>query len=825
MTDQGAAGLAAGRQPTDALVLREGNGAAPWVNNPPAQSAEKHPLLHISWTRAVAALRRYKWLALGIVLAGTALGVFATRMVAPVYEVHATVWIANERSAADKAEPIRGREVLHQTSWPELLTSFAILEKAVRKMSLYLAARPADSAVFAGFDTGDRFRTGAYDLQLVAGGQYRLLDQDGQQLDAGAVGDSIGRPLGFRWQPSAGAIPTEGNVKFTLVRPRDAAMALRNNITYTLPAESNLLRVTMTGVNPERITTIMNAVLEEFLVVAADLKKRSVSEAGKALSQQLSYAEKQLQDAEAALERFRVATITLPTEAAPGVTGGTAPTRDPVFESFFAQKVESDNLRRDRVALETTLAAIQRGQLDPSALWSVPAVATSPAPELKAALADYASKQASLRAAQRTYTDDHKIVRDLKVEVETIRTEAIPRLASALLAELRRREAAIGAQVAGTAVQLRGIPTRTTEETRLRRDVEARGALYSALKAKYDEATLAEATTVPDVSILDAPIAPEKPSFDRAPSIVFMAVLASIAAALAVVLLLDQFDKRFRYAEQATHEMGLDIIGVVPALQQTVPTLRDPIEASHAREAFRSIRLALMHAFEETGRGIVTITSPGPGDGKSLLSANLALSFADAKCRTLLIDGDIRRGGLHSKFGVERLPGFVDYLAGGLTLDRVLRSTDHERLTILPRGAAQLHGPELLLSPAMSALLEELEKMYDVVIMDSPPLGAGIDPFVLGTATGNMLLVLRSGETDKRMAQAKLKVLNRLPIRVLGAVLNATPSEGEFGYYSYLYSDLSEEVRGLPGDARPKTDGHPPIPVEAAPEATPLQPS
>jgi capsular exopolysaccharide synthesis family protein len=233
-----------------------------------------------------------------------------------------------------------------------------------------------------------------------------------------------------------------------------------------------------------------------------------------------------------------------------------------------------------------------------------------------------------------------------------------------------------------------------------------------------------------------------------------------------------------------------------------------------------------MHSFEETGRGIVTITSPGAGDGKSLLALNLALSFADANCQTLLIDGDIRRGALHSKFGVERLPGFVDYLAGGMTLDKVLRATDHQRLTLLPRGASQLHGPEMLLSPAMSALLEDLEKRYDVVIMDSPPLGAGIDPFVLGTATGSMLLVLRSGETDKRMAQAKLKMLNRLPIRLLGAVLNATPSEGEFRYYSYLYSDLPEEMRRSKGDPRPPAaEPPPPAPVETTTDATPLQPS
>lgn len=792
--------------------------AAVAAAHPLAQQVPAEPLLRISWTRGIAALRRYKWLAALIVVAGTAMGVMVTRMAAPLYEVHSTVWISNERSStADKsASPIRAGEVMHQVSWPELLTSFAILEKAVRKMTLYLSPATPDSALYAGFDTDDRFRTGAYELRVdEAGAQYKLLNKEGSVLDAGVVGDSIGRKLGFRWKPSSASLTRGRSIKFTLVNPRDAAMSLSAAMTIRFPSESNLLRITLQGGSPQRITAIMNAVLQEFIAVAADLKKRSVSEAGKALSQQLATAEKQLADAEAALENFRVQTITLPTEdASPGPAGQHA--RDPVFESFFTQKYESDNIQRDRVALEATLAAVQRGTLDPSSLWSVPAVQTSPAPELKAALADFTAKQAALRAAQRIYTEDHKSVRDLKAEVEELRTQTIPRLATGLLAQMKQRELTLNSQVQTTAQELRAIPTRTTEETRLRREVEARSALYTTLKNKYEEATLAEASIVPDVSILDAPAAPERPMQNRSPYIVLMAVIASVGVAVAVALLLDQFDRRFRYAEQATNEMGLDIIGVVPALQQARPELRDPLEAAHAREAFRTIRLAVMHSFEASGRGVVTITSPGAGDGKSLLSSNLALSFADANCRTLLIDGDIRRGELHARFNVERLPGFVDYLAGGLTLEQVLRPTSHELLTLLPRGASQLHGPEMLLSPAMSALLAEVEEKYDVVIVDSPPLGAGIDPFVLGTHTGSMLLVLRSGETDRKMAQAKLKILNRLPIKLLGAVLNATRSDGDFSYYSYLYSDLPEEAH------RASKREHPiPMPVPIDTDATP----
>ena len=92
----------------------------------------------------------------------------------------------------------------------------------------------------------------------------------------------------------------------------------------------------------------------------------------------------------------------------------------------------------------------------------------------------------------------------------------------------------------------------------------------------------------------------------------------------------------------------------------------------------------------------------------------------------------------------------------------------------------------------------ELRARYDVILLDSPPLGAGVDPFVLGAATGNLLLVLRTGTTDRRMADAKLKLLKRLPIRLLGAVLNDIRAQGVYRYYTYLYGYTTSEDDELP---------------------------
>jgi capsular exopolysaccharide synthesis family protein len=269
-------------------------------------------------------------------------------------------------------------------------------------------------------------------------------------------------------------------------------------------------------------------------------------------------------------------------------------------------------------------------------------------------------------------------------------------------------------------------------------------------------------------------------------------------------------DRRFRYPEQASHELGLSILGAVPKVPR--PNGSGSVAAgdmAQVVEAFRSIRLNLAHSFEPGKPICLTVSSPSPGDGKSLIACNLALSFAEAGYRTILVDGDIRRGILHRTFDAERRPGLLDYLdSRNTTIEQTYRSTSHRSLTLIPCGVRLHHGPELLGSARMSQLVARLKNDFEVILIDSPPLGAGIDPFVLATHSTNIMIVLRSGETDRQMAEAKLRILDRLPVRTLGAVLNHIDAgTGVYKYYSYSYGYAAEDEAmegttdpALPGD-------------------------
>jgi capsular exopolysaccharide synthesis family protein len=366
--------------------------------------------------------------------------------------------------------------------------------------------------------------------------------------------------------------------------------------------------------------------------------------------------------------------------------------------------------------------------------------------------------------------------------------ETIPRIALAVLSSLRAREPELNSLIAAGSRELRAIPSRSTGEMRLVRELAASEQLYNTLKARYEEVSLTDAQTTPDLSVLDLAVPPLFPTSDDASRLLFLAIFASFALSIGIALLHDKFDRRFRYPEQATNDLGLTIAGTVPKFK---PNRRGEfgIETmSLAVESFRSLRLGLTYDFPPDGPIVLGVSSPAQGDGKSLVSSNLALAFASAGSRTLLIDGDVRRGTLHSTFEVPPTPGLVEHLEGFAGMETILKATASENLFVIPRGTRSTRAPELLVSEIMSRLVIDMRARFDVVIIDSPPLVAGMDAYALGAAAGSMLVVLRPAVTNRKLAAAKLDVLDRLPIRILGAVINAVPGGGSYEYYGSDYS-------------------------------------
>jgi capsular exopolysaccharide synthesis family protein len=728
------------------------------------------------WRRIWSALLRFKWIVLLMVLVGLGGAFAATRVMRPVYRSQANVWVdvpgRRGEGASDTRGPIRQGALLDADDWVELMRSYIVLDQVVRDLRLYLAVKsPADRPSFADFQVNDQFRPGNYKLSVSGDGRaYTLSSADGADLERGTVGDSIGRRLGFRWQPAAGTLPSGGDVEFSLVTPRDAALGLGEQLDVRMDFNGNFLAVELRGTNPVMISNILNAVTQRYVAVAAELKREKLTELTKILENQLATAQRNLDDAEGALRGFRTRNITLPSEQ-PNGGAAVGDSRDPIRASFFDMQGERDQLRRDRESIQRFLGD---STLPIDALSTVGSV--QHAPELSNALKELSDKQAQLRMLRYHYSNEYPPLQRVVREVGELQQRTIPTLARELIAQLAARESEIGRQVDAASVDLRGIPGRTIEEIRLRRNAQLKEQTYTALQQRFDQSRLAAEATVPDVRILDPAIVPQRPIKNTKPRLLLMGLLAGLGLGLVAAVVLDRVDPRVRYPEQVSRDLGLPILGAVPHLRS-----KEPAEVV---EALRGLRLNVAHEFG-AGPVVFTVTSPEPGDGKSFVSANLAVAFAEGGHRTLLIDGDIRRGVLHRRFKANRQPGLVDLLQGQARRDQVVQETPYPKLSIIGCGTRTQRAPEVLGSPVMNELFAELREQYDVIVVDSPPLTAGVDPFVIGTVTGALLVVLRTGHSHRGVTGAKLEVLDRLPIRLLGAVLNDVPRGAAYGYYAY----------------------------------------
>ncbi len=783
----------------------------PW-GSPPAQPAETTMGDRLS--RAVAAIKRYKWLVLTIVAVGSASGFALTRFVDPKFDVSASIWVNTAREASGMIGPVAAPGLVNSdVGWRELARSYAVLDKVVSRLALYVTPdSPGDTLVVRHLYPTDSLQPGPYVL-AISGNSYTLhrkAETRGEVekvIERGTVGDSVGRKVGFLWQPSAELLAGRKEVGFYVVTPREAAYKLGNDMSVTVGQTSNLMVFQLSGPKSGLLATTLNTIAHTFVNEAVRLKRENLTVQAETIEEQLRLAAQQLSSTQSALERFKVNTITEKTDVlanAPGIST----TLNPVMTQYLTDRTNFDLVKRDREALERIVneSKDRGGKISLEALRAVGTAYQGNA-QLQQELTNLNAAKSTLVTLQKTYTDEFRLVKDAKAQIEQMETQTIPALVQSSLTELRNRETEMNRRIQGQSQELRQIPARTVEEMRLNRELANAGVIYNDLQQRAVGARLSERNALPDVSILDTAVAPRLPSSDTTLAIILVAIGASIALGLLLALLLDRLDKRFRYPEQATHELGLDIVGAIPSYRNPTNAAARLEEASQLIESFRTIALSIRSAFDGMGPIALTISSPGPGDGKSFTSANLSSALADSGYRTLLIDGDIRRGGLHETFApfdhppdrVNELmsPGLLDYLAGDAQLEDVIRQTQHHvNLSIIPTGTRRSKGPELLASERMANMLRELRTQYDAIIVDSAPLGAGIDAYALGAATGNLVVVLRAGETDRKLAQAKLNVLDRMPIRLLGTILNDIGEMPQFKYYYYLEGYRSDAENG-----------------------------
>lgn len=747
--------------------------------------------------RYVGAVRRVKWLILLLILGGLGGGIVVSRLRPESYEIYGGLLLT-----PDQSSPYIGPQ------YSQLIKQYNIIEPIVRARRLYIIgpkrrggpplppgpSGPA-AALFNGFslDSTKTMVPGDYRLKISSDRKsWELTNTTNLDKQRGTMGDSVGTIFGFAWLPVVQKQWAGETFDFTVLTPREAADDIVKRLHISLlPSQApRFMALTLTGQDGDATAAVLNDLMNRFVDQTSRDKRLRLTTEVATLDSLLAAAQIKLQADERALQTYRVKTITLPRDQLP-IIPGLAETTPPAYNAYVAQQNTLAALRKDRRDLSDALTRLQRGEPVIDLFYNIGAVKNSP--DLQANLADLMKQQLLLQQLRARYTDTMVDLKGdvnmpaLNKRVADLQTRIVPNSARIVLSELDSLIARTATEVADAGKDLEAIPQRTIDENALTREKTQQEKIVATLTDQYYAARGREASATTDVAVSDKAVAPLLPNKNRTNIIILMGTLIGLAAGLGLALLLDITDKRVRYADQVTSGLGLTILGVIPEIRRAKGQQPTVEEAAQVIEAFRTVRLNLSHTIGQ-GSVVLTITSPAPGDGKSLVASNLALSFAESGYRTLLIDGDSRRGELHRTFGTERRPGLLDYLVGELPMENLLRTTTHEQLRLITGGSRRRNAPELLGTTRMRELVAKMRTQFDVVLIDSPPMGAGIDAFVLGTLTGNLMLVLRAGATEKDLAEAKLQIVDQLPIRLVGAVLNdVRTTMNNYKYYSYTY--------------------------------------
>lgn len=764
-----------------------------WPSVTPATAgrglAGPEPAPPSDWQRVLQAVARHKWMVLAIVAAGTALGVLGTRMMTRQYQAKAILWIEGgdarrDSRDLDRDNIISAEAVTEAPGWLELIKANTVMDSVVRGLRLFIRpAEPVDAPVLAGFTIADRVRPGRYALVSAGSGQYELKDEEsGDVLERGTAGDSVGRGYGFRWQPPASVLSAGREIKFSVSAPYETAQDIVARLKVRTDEGGSFLVVQLKDRDPERAAATINAITARLVAVAAEMKRQKFEELASILGGQYEVARLRLDTAELALRSFRVrnahilGAASFGTAYADPYSGQRRPAED---AGAPALRGSLEQLRADRAAIDAALAAPRGTGQVVDGLAAVGAAQQSP--RLQQALQEVTRKQAELRDLRARYTDEATPVVALRQQIDSLEGTVIPGLARQLQSELETRQGAVQPRVNAAMGSLRRLPILALDETRLARDVEGAAELANDVRQRYETARLALVSSLPDVRVLDAAMVPSRPLASVGPILVALAFFISLAIGVAASLLRVGIDPKVRYPEQVTHQMRLPILAAMPHVSWRL----GEEGSAPVVEALRGLRLRVLQSHTETGPLVLTITSPAMGEGKSFISSNLALSFADAGYRTILVDGDVRRGAQHLALDAQQRPGLTDVLAGKAELKVAVQDTGFPGLQLVAAGSRMHRAPELLLSPRLRTVIDELRGLADVIIVDSPPLAAGVDPIALGTVTGSLMLVLRQGTTDMPLALSKLDLLEQFPIHTIGAVLNDVPERGAFKYYTY----------------------------------------
>jgi capsular exopolysaccharide synthesis family protein len=539
---------------------------------------------------------------------------------------------------------------------------------------------------------------------------------------------------------------------------------------------SSIMFISLTGHQPHKMVRFLNVFSEEIILNNLERKNDMANRSIEFIQRQLMQVSDTLKVTQQSLMDFRRENrFMMPSDVSQRLSG----------EFFDAEKRRRD-LNTSYGYFELIRKRLNDNNLDETD-YLLPAFSSEPAGIVQQFVTEHLGllKEMTLTSTLAGASNPYK--QELERKIELSRRSLLSAI-DKQMENIRLQQQEINRLERELTFKIGDLPELERDFLALERSHKLNDAIYTFLLQKSSEMQIAKASNVPDNEVLDqaafsGPISPNKRgNYSRA-------MMAGLLIPALIIGILELFNTRIRTRD--------DLNGLFPQIPLVGTILRNKDgnenvvlaqPGSVIAESFRSLRARLRFLLSQNPGKVITVTSTNTGEGKTFCAVNLASVFAISGKKTVVVGFDLRKPRLSRIFGFTSQPGISNYLIGQVELNDIVHTTSQDNLFAIPAGVIPPNPSELISNDRVNTMFEELRKQYDVVVVDTPPVGLVSDGRLLMDYADCHLYVVRAGVTNKEHLNLTLANLVAENVPCMGLVLNDVSSSPHgYGYYGSGY--------------------------------------
>jgi tyrosine-protein kinase Etk/Wzc len=752
---------------------------------PSAPQPQQPDEVHLSdYINVILRRRRIFLLLFLTIFFGVALYTLAMK---PIYGANSTLYVKDEKGSKGG---ILGELAMLNSSNPldaelEILKSRTNAEEVVKRLGLDREiSKKSRGLTFAIGEFSSTALEPDYTIELTGPKSFSVKPRDGSPSMHGQVGQRLQTPTLTLLLLDLKGAPGD-RFRLQQLNFNTTVDALRKTIKATeVGKKTNIINVSHTNTDPVLARDIVNTLVQVYLEQSLAAKTEEASRTVTFIEEQLQGTRNELELSEKNLQSYKTTTgvVKLDTES------------EELIKKLSDIEKERAAVVLQRKQAEFALAALQ--EADRKGQIYAP-VGFRDDPQISAMANRLTELEVQKGALTSGNTENHPQVKALQRQIDELQRKIESTYETARL-NLGRQEVSIEQQIKQYEDKLRTLPAAERDLAGLMRYSKVNADIFTFLLQKHEEARIAKASAVSNIKVVDPAIIPDEPLKPQKKKNLLLGLLLGLMTGVGVVFFIEYLDDTIKGSEEAQRVIGAPVLAVIPCIAPDAEQSSDlnASMATHLRpksaiaEAFRSLRTNLHFSAINREKQVLIVTSTFPGEGKSTISTNLAITLSQTGAKVLLIDGDMRRPSLHSKSGHSKTPGLSELLAGDVSVTSVLHDIGIPNLSLITAGTIPPNPAELLGSEKMAELLVALRAQYDHIIIDAPPVLAVTDAPLLTSRCDLVIIILETERVPVKAAQRMAEMLANVRAPVGGIVINdkSDTSMERYGYYGRSHS-------------------------------------